>query len=125
MASQLSPAWQRKTASSNHLAKISVRFLSDGPQPEQRSDDCQVIPFLLDNPAQAWIPHDLCQVLGKRGHQIQILSTAPSKRLKENPLQPGTKQQILKDANFVLSTHPDRRIMLTSSTKGRLNETSS
>lgn len=68
MASQLSPAWQRKTASSDHLAKISARFLSDGPQPEQRPDDCQVIPFLLDNPAQAWIPRDLCQVLGKRGH---------------------------------------------------------
>jgi len=68
MASHLNPAWQRKTASSDHLAKISARFLSDGPQPEQRSDGCQVIPFLLDNPSQAWIPHDLCQVLGKRGH---------------------------------------------------------
>jgi len=68
MASQLNPAWQRKTASSDHLAKISARFLSDGPQTEQRPDSCQVIPFLLDNPSQAWIPHDLCQVLGKRGH---------------------------------------------------------
>jgi hypothetical protein len=68
MASHLNPAWQRKTASSDHLAKISARFLSDGPQTEQRPDSCQVIPFLLDNPSQAWITHDLCQVLGKRGH---------------------------------------------------------
>lgn len=68
MASHLNPAWQRKTASSDHLAKISARFLSDGPQAEQRPDSCQVIPFLLDNPSQAWIPHDLCQVLGRRGH---------------------------------------------------------
>ena len=69
MASHLNPAWQRKTASSDHLAKISARFLSDGPQAEQRPDSCQVIPFLLDNPSQSWIPHDLCQVLGKRGHE--------------------------------------------------------
>ncbi len=69
MASHLSPAWQRKTASSDHLAKISARFLSDGPRVRQKPDGCQVIPFLLDTPAQTWITRDLCQVLEKRGHE--------------------------------------------------------
>jgi hypothetical protein len=88
MASQLNPAWQRKTASSGHLAKISARFLSDGPQSEQCADNCQVIPFLLDNPSQFWIPHDLCQVLGKRGHnsllcQLEEDSDATPERLNK------------------------------------------
>ncbi len=86
MASHLNPAWQRKTASSDHLAKISARFLSDGPQTKQRPDGCQVIPFLLDNPAQAWITRELCHVLGKRGHDSQLCQLeeeADEKKLAE------------------------------------------
>ena len=71
MTSQLNPAWQRKTVSSDHLAKISDRFLSDGPRSEQTSDGCQVIPFLLDNADQGWIPEQLGEVLSERGrHSI-------------------------------------------------------
>ncbi len=69
MASQLNPAWQRRTASSDHLAKISARFLSDGTLPEQAPDGCQVISFLLDNAEQDWIVHDLCKVLTQRNHR--------------------------------------------------------
>jgi hypothetical protein len=68
MAGQLNPAWQRKPLSSNHLAKIGDRLLSDGPQPGQPSDVCQVIPFLLDDAQHNWVSHDLCQVLSTRGH---------------------------------------------------------
>ena len=69
MASQLNPAWQRKTSSSDHLAKISARFLSDEPLSKQASDGCQVIPFLLDNPDQRWVTQDLSKVLTQRGHR--------------------------------------------------------
>ncbi len=67
MASQLSPAWQRRALSSDHLAKISAGFLSDGPPSGQTADGCQVIPFLLDNVGQEWIVRDLCEVLTQRG----------------------------------------------------------
>jgi hypothetical protein len=67
MASQLNPAWQRRPLSSNHLAKISAGFLSDGPSTGQTSDGRQVIPFLLDNSGQEWIVRDLCEVLRQRG----------------------------------------------------------
>jgi len=50
-----------------------------------------------------------------RGHQVQVLSTAPSGRLKTNPLT-GERGKILKDASFVLAAHPDAPILLTSST---------
>ncbi|VAW83107.1 hypothetical protein MNBD_GAMMA13-1717 [hydrothermal vent metagenome] len=57
MDGQLSPVYQS-----------GARCPDDGLQPGQRPDNYQVIPFLLDSPAQAWIPHDLCQALGTRGH---------------------------------------------------------
>jgi len=69
MTSQLNPAWQRRAVSSDHLAKISARFLSDGPRPEQTTDGCQVIPFLLDHPDQRWITGELCEVLTQRGQR--------------------------------------------------------
>ena len=72
MTSQLNPAWQRKTVSSDHLAKISDRFLSDGPRPEQTSDGCQVIPFLLDHADQDWIPAQLGEVLSERGRRSSV-----------------------------------------------------
>lgn len=72
MVSQLSPAWQRRTPSSDHLAKISARFLSDAPQRERTVDSCQVIPFLLDSNTQSWITHDLCKVLNQRGHRSRL-----------------------------------------------------
>jgi hypothetical protein len=58
----------------------------------------------------------LVNELGVRGHQIQILSTAPSARLKRNPLNPDQPAPILKDASFVLTRYPHVPIMLTSST---------
>ncbi|HFD86615.1 MAG TPA: hypothetical protein ENJ35_02940 [Gammaproteobacteria bacterium] len=58
----------------------------------------------------------LANELAERGHQIQILSTAPSGRLKRNPLNPDQPAPILKDASFVLTRFPHAPIMLTSST---------
>lgn len=72
MASQLNPAWQRKTACSSHLAKISTRFLSDTPGTGQHDDLCRVIPFLLDSPELSWVTHDLCKVLSERGHNSTL-----------------------------------------------------
>ncbi|WP_456407320.1 radical SAM protein [Thiolapillus sp.] len=57
----------------------------------------------------------LAAELGRRGHRIQVLSTVPSARAKVNPLT-GQRGQLLKDASFVLSRHPDSPILLTSST---------
>ncbi|GMQ88981.1 MAG: hypothetical protein BMS9Abin09_0423 [Gammaproteobacteria bacterium] len=68
MACQLSPAWQRKAVSSDRLAKISARFLSDTPKTGQGADTCRAIPFLLDNPELVWVAHDLCGILAERGH---------------------------------------------------------
>jgi len=68
MACQLSPAWQRKAVSSDRLAKISARFLSDTPKTGASADTCRAIPFLLDNPELGWVAHDLCGVLAERGH---------------------------------------------------------
>ena len=57
----------------------------------------------------------LVNELGERGHQLQVLSTGPSSRLKTNP-QTGKQGKVLKDASFVLSRHPDVPVLLTSST---------
>ena len=72
MASQLSPAWQRKTACSDRLAKISTRFLSDTPETGPHDDLCRVIPFLLHTPELSWVTHDLCKVLTERGHSSTL-----------------------------------------------------
>ena len=58
----------------------------------------------------------LAKELGRRGHQIQIVSTAPSARLKRNPQNPAKPAPLIKDASFILSRYPDVPIMLTSST---------
>ncbi|MFZ0791792.1 MAG: hypothetical protein WAM94_19440 [Chromatiaceae bacterium] len=58
----------------------------------------------------------LARELGRRGHQIQILSSAPSPRLKRHPLHPDQKGSVLKDASFILTRHPERPILFTSST---------
>ncbi|RDH83129.1 MAG: hypothetical protein DIZ80_08480 [endosymbiont of Galathealinum brachiosum] len=58
----------------------------------------------------------LAKELGRRGHQIQILSTGPSARLKRNPHAPDIPAQVIKDATFVLSKYPQAPLMLTSST---------
>jgi hypothetical protein len=58
----------------------------------------------------------LVRELGRRGHQLQILGTAPSPRAKRNPLDPQQIGLVLKEASFVLAHHPDRPILLTSST---------
>jgi hypothetical protein len=58
----------------------------------------------------------LVNELGARGHQVQVLSTAPSTRMKRNPQAPDKLAPILKDASFVLSRYPDVPILMTSST---------
>ena len=58
----------------------------------------------------------LARELGRRGHQVQVLSSAPSSRLKRNPLSPETPAQLIKDATFVLTKYPDVHMLLTSTT---------
>ena len=58
----------------------------------------------------------LVKELGRRGHQVQVLSTAPSSRLKRNPLNPEQPAPLIRDANFILSKHPEAPILLTSTT---------
>ncbi|MBL3600000.1 MAG: hypothetical protein JMN25_09035 [gamma proteobacterium endosymbiont of Lamellibrachia anaximandri] len=58
----------------------------------------------------------LVEELGRRKHQLQILSTTPAPRQKVNPMSPGQRGQLVKDASFVLSRYPDRPILFTSST---------
>ena len=57
----------------------------------------------------------LAQQLGRRGHKIQILSTAPSERQKTRP-GTASRGQLIKDASFVLTRYPESPILLTSST---------
>lgn len=58
----------------------------------------------------------LVNELGRRGHQVQVLSSAPSSRLKRNPASPQTPAQLIKDATFVLTKYPDVHMLLTSTT---------
>lgn len=58
----------------------------------------------------------LVNELGRRGHQVQVLSSAPSSRLKRNPLNPETPAALIKDATFVLTKYPDVHLLLTSTT---------
>ena len=58
----------------------------------------------------------LVNELGERGHQVRVLSTAPSARLKRNPQAPDRLAPLLKDASFVLDRYPDAPILMTSST---------
>ena len=58
----------------------------------------------------------LVNELGRRGLQVQVLSSAPSSRLKCNPLKPEQPSQLIKDATFVLTKYPDVHLLLTSST---------
>ncbi len=58
----------------------------------------------------------LSNELGRRGHQVQVLSSAPSSRLKRNPLNPEQPAALIKDATFVLAKYPDAPMLLTSTT---------
>jgi len=58
----------------------------------------------------------LARELGRRGHQVQVTSTAPSSRLKRNPLAPAEPAALIKDATFILTKYPDVPVMFTSST---------
>ncbi|HFD81256.1 MAG TPA: radical SAM protein [Gammaproteobacteria bacterium] len=58
----------------------------------------------------------LAKELGRRGHRIRVLSTAPSSRLKRNPQDPARPAALIKDASFVLERYPEAPVMLTSST---------
>lgn len=57
----------------------------------------------------------LVNELGDRGHPVQVLSSAPSTRLKTDP-RTGQQGRVLKDASFVLAGYPDAPILMTSST---------
>ena len=57
----------------------------------------------------------LVNELGDRGHPVQVLSSAPSARLKTDP-RTGQQGRVLKDASFVLAGYPDAPILMTSST---------
>ncbi len=58
----------------------------------------------------------LTRELGHRGHQVQIISTAPSSRLKRNPVTPDNPAALIKDATFVLTKYPNVPLLFTSST---------
>jgi hypothetical protein len=58
----------------------------------------------------------LVNELGRRGHQVQVLSSTPSARLKRNPADPEKPAQLIKDATFILTKHPDAHMLLTSTT---------
>ncbi len=58
----------------------------------------------------------LARELSRRGHKIEVISTAPSARLKRNPLNPEHPAQLIKDATFILSKHPETHLLLTSTT---------
>ena len=58
----------------------------------------------------------LVRELGRRGYQVQVLSSAPSSRLKRNPLNPEQPAPLIKDATFVLTKFPDVHMLLTSTT---------
>ena len=115
MASQLSPVWQRKSTSSDRLARISARFLSETPETAGNEGSCQTIPFLLDSARQSWVTHDLCQVLSQRGHKSVLchldepwtgdprdLSGEPGARAEGNKfcLVPVTSAATIKAAHF-------------------------
>jgi len=62
----------------------------------------------------------LARELGRRGHRLRILASSPSPRLKRRPQTPqGPAAPVLKDASFILERHPERPILLTSSTIDR------
>ncbi len=58
----------------------------------------------------------LVNELGRRGYQLQVISSAPSSRLKRNPLNTEEPAQLIKDATFVLTKHPEAYMLLTSTT---------
>ncbi|HED33171.1 MAG TPA: hypothetical protein ENJ08_02990 [Gammaproteobacteria bacterium] len=58
----------------------------------------------------------LARELSRRGHRIEVISTAPSARLKRNPLNPEQPAQLIKDATFILDKHPETHLLLTSTT---------
>ena len=58
----------------------------------------------------------LANELGRRGQQVQVLSSAPSSRLKRNPLKPDEPAPLIKDATFILTKYPDVHLLLTSTT---------
>ena len=58
----------------------------------------------------------LAKELGRRGHQVQVLSSAPSSRKKRNPDDPAQPAPLIKDATFVLTKYPDAHMLFTSTT---------
>ena len=58
----------------------------------------------------------LAKELGRRGHQVEVLSTGTSSRLKRNPQSPDQPAQLIKDATFVLNKYPHVHMLLTSTT---------
>jgi hypothetical protein len=93
MTSQLNPAWRRRPASSDRLAKIGARFLSDMGDTGNQADFCRAIPFLLDAPGQEWIVRDLCEVLTQKGHSSTLFQLQDNTRGTRGEIQGALKQQ--------------------------------
>jgi hypothetical protein len=105
MTSQLNPVWQRRAVSSDHLAKVSARLLSDAPRPEKAADGRQVIPFLLDNTGQSWITEDLSQALTQRGQHSLVCEFPPDTDVPPvESLSATLQQQPVGDAICLLTT---------------------
>lgn len=58
----------------------------------------------------------LVEELGSRDKVVRLLSSAPSTRVKQNPLDASAKGAVLKDASFILTDYPDNPVLMTSST---------
>lgn len=93
MTSQINPAWRHRPASSDRLAKIGARFLSDMGDSEKNADFCRAIPFLLDGPAQEWIVSKLCEVLTQNGHKSIVFHIPENTGEAQQAIQEELKRQ--------------------------------
>lgn len=58
----------------------------------------------------------LARVLEQRGHPVQILGWSHTPQPKQDPSNPSLSAPVINSAVFVLTTHPNRHLHLTSST---------
>ncbi|HFD80208.1 MAG TPA: hypothetical protein ENK05_07455 [Gammaproteobacteria bacterium] len=72
MVSQLSPAWQRRPASSGRPARAHGQIPDGTPENTRDQAPCRAIPFLLDNAGQNRIVRQLAEVLNQRGHSASL-----------------------------------------------------
>jgi hypothetical protein len=58
----------------------------------------------------------LARELGRRGHRIEVLEARPGPRPRANPCTATGPAQVITDAHFILTGHPDIPVRLTSTT---------